>query len=191
MSKTKSGNYWIDWADHHAKTSKSLTDLVDPFRGNVRAFITALEGAGAKVKIAVTRRSDKRAYLFHWCWLIGLDKKKPSDAPPRAGVPIEWDHGDPKESIRGAKAMISGFGLAVPDASHVAPALHSNHIAGKAIDMKIIWSGTIHVKKKDGTTEAIQYMQSVNQNSKLHAVGASYGVKKLKTDAPHWSYDGR
>jgi hypothetical protein len=33
-------------------------------------------------------------------------------------------------------------------------------------------------------------MSKVNHNKKLHAVGATYDVKKHKTDAPHWSTDG-
>ena len=86
--------------------------------------------------------------------------------------------------------MIDGFGLAVPPNSTNAPALLSNHIRGKAIDMNISWTGTIKIKKKDGTEESVLFMGNVNNNTKLHAVGASYGVKKLTTDAPHWSLDG-
>jgi hypothetical protein len=106
------------------------------------------------------------------------------------GVDIEWDHGDPEQSKKGAKEMIDGFGLAVPPNSTNAPALNSNHISGKAVDMTISWAGTIKVKKKDGTEESILFTSNVNSNTKLHAVGASYGVKKLTTDAPHWSFDG-
>ena len=48
----------------------------------------------------------------------------------------------------------------------------------------------MNVKKKAGTTVAVLFMSNVNVNSALHSVGDSYGVKKLKTDAPHWSIDG-
>jgi hypothetical protein len=106
------------------------------------------------------------------------------------GVDIEWDHGDAAKSKMGAYTMIQGFGLAVPPSSTNAPAMNSNHIAGKAIDMDITWTGTIQIKKKDGTSESVTFMSDVNKNVKLHAVGASYGVKKLTTDAPHWSIDG-
>jgi hypothetical protein len=137
-----------------------------------------------------TKRSDKRAYLFHWCWMIGLAKAKPSDPKAMPGVDIEWDHGDPGQSQTGAKEMIDGFGLAVPPISINAPALDSNHIAGKAIDMTISWTGAINVKKKDGTVVSILFMSNVNSNIQLQAVGASYGVIKLATDAPHWSFNG-
>ena len=56
--------------------------------------------------------------------------------------------------------------------------------------MTIEFSKEIQVKKKDGTVVPIK-PGPVNANSKLHDVGASYGVKKHKTDGPHWSTDGR
>ena len=66
MAKTKSGKYWVTWANAHAKNSDSVDDLVDPFQKNVKAFIAALEAAGATVDVKATRRDAKRAYLFHW-----------------------------------------------------------------------------------------------------------------------------
>ena len=190
MAKVKSGNSWVTWANVHAKNSTSVNDLVEPFRANVKAFIQALKDAGASVSVSTTRRSDKRAYLFHWCWKIGLGKAKASDAKTMFGVDIEWNHGDAEKSKKGAKEMIDGFGLAVPPNSTNPPALLTNHTPGKAIDMDISWTGTLKIKKKDGTEESVLFMSDVNKNTKLHAVGASYGVKKLTTDAPHWSLDG-
>jgi hypothetical protein len=190
MVKTKSGSFWVGWANDHAKNSTSVEDLVDPFRTNIKSFIQALVSAGANVQVSTTKRSGQRAYLFHWCWLIGLGKAKPSDAPAMAGVDIEWDHGDPQKSKDGAKKMIDGFGLAVPPLNINAPALNSNHITGRAIDMTVTWAGTINIKKKDGTTESVTFMPDVDKNTKLHSVGATYGVRKLATDAPHWSDDG-
>jgi hypothetical protein len=190
-TKSKSGSYWVTWANAHAVASDSVDDLADPFKSNVKDFIKALEDAGATVTVNETKRSDKRAYLFHWSWLIGLGKAKPSDAPDMTGVEIEWDHGDDEKSKAGAKEMIDGFGLAVPPSSTNAPALDSNHIAGKAVDMVITWKDTIKIKRKDGTEESVALMDDVNKNTKLHAVGESYGVKKLTTDTPHWSVDGR
>lgn len=87
--------------------------------------------------------------------------------------------------------MVKGFGLAVPPKSTVAPALISNHIEGKAIDMDILWHGIIKVKKKDSTEVEISFFQSQNSNEELISVGKSYGVLKLITDEPHWSYNGR
>ena len=38
---------------------------------------------------------------------------------------------------------------------------------------------------------AISWTPDVNANLALHDVGASYGVRKLRSDAPHWSFNGR
>jgi len=191
MAKTKSGKYWVTWADTNAKNSASLDDLVDPFKSNVKAFIKALQDGGAKVKVTATKRHANRAYLFHWSWMIALGKCKPSEAKAQTGVDIEWDHGDLAKSKAGAQEMVDGFGLAVPPKSNVAPALTSNHIAGQAVDMDITWTGEIKVKKKDGTAVAVPFQANPNLNTKLHQVGESYGVKKLTSDAPHWSYNGK
>lgn len=190
-TKSKSGSYWVTWANAHATASDSVDDLADPFKTNAKDFIKALEDAGATVTITETRRSAKRAYLFHWCWLIGLGKAKASEATDMTGVEIEWDHGDDDKSKAGAQEMIDGFGLAVPPNSTNAPALSSNHIAGNAIDINITWKDTIKIKKKDGTEVSVTFMDDVNQNTTLHSVGESYGLKKLTTDKPHWSVDGR
>ena len=190
-TKTKSGVSWVTWASAHAQDSDSVDDLDDGFKANVNDFIKALKDAGATVKTANTLRSKQRAYLFHWCWLIGLGKAKASEATEMAGVDIEWDHGKEEDSKKGANEMITHFGLAVPPKSENAPALDSRHIEGKAIDMEITWEGKIKIRKKDGTEVSVEFKSDVNTNATLHEVGASYGVKKLTTDAPHWSTDGR
>lgn len=188
---TKSGLHWVSWANAHAANSKSINDLEPGFRSSVTDFVKALTNAGATVAVSATRRNEKRAYLFHWSWKISQGKSKPTDANKMVGVDIEWDHGDLAKSKTAALQMAQGFGLAVPPRSIFPPSLTSNHIAGKAIDMTITWNGAIKVKTKDGTDLSITYSSNANANSTLHLVGESYGVKKLKSDAPHWSYNGR
>lgn len=188
---TLSGKYWVTWANTNALNSSGIEDLEASFRQNTKDFIKALEDAGATVTVSATKRSDKRAYLFHWCWKISQGRCKASEAGKKAGVDIKWDHGDPTKSKTGALEMAQGFGLALPPRSVVAPSLTSNHIAGTAIDMTITWTGIIKVKKKDGTEASLTYNSDVNSNKILHAVGESYGVKKLTSDAPHWSHNGR
>ncbi|MBH0056273.1 hypothetical protein I6F65_04815 [Pseudoalteromonas sp. SWXJZ94C] len=188
---TKSGKSWVTWANSHAKNSNNVDDLEATFKTGTKAFIKSLKDAGATVNVSATKRSDKRAYLFHWSWKISQGKCKPSDAKKMAGVDIEWDHGDIAKSKAGALEMVNGFGLAVPPRSINPPSLTSNHISGKAIDMTIKFTGTIKVKKKDGTEVSTTFSSNVNTNKILHSIGESYGVKKLKTDAPHWSYNGR
>lgn len=186
----KSGTYWVTWANAHARNSSSVEDLEDVFKAKVKEFIKALEDAGATVDITATRRHENRAYLFHWCWKVALNKVKASQVPAKTGVDIVWDHGDETRSKEGAQAMVTGFGLAVPPDSTDPPALTSNHIAGKAIDMDITWTGKIKVKRKTGTEVEVEYKDNVNANTALHGVGDSYGVMKLTSDAPHWSFNG-
>jgi len=175
---------------YQCKNSTSSDDLDPSFKSSVESFIKALKDAGATVDISTTRRSAKRAYLMHWAWKISQAKCKASEATAMAGVDIEWDHGDETKTKNGAQQMVNGFGLAVPPDSTNPPSLTSNHISGKAIDMTIDWTGKIKIKKKDGTEVEVEYMDNVNANTVLHGVGASYLVKKLVTDAPHWSTDG-
>jgi hypothetical protein len=190
MAKTKSGSYWVTWANAYAKNSTSINDLEMNFRLKVQAFVKALEDAGITVAISATKRSEKRAYLFHWCWKISQDKVLAADVPAMAGVEIEWDHGTAAASKAGAQQMVTGFGLAVPPNSTNPPSLVSNHISGKGIDMTLTWTGSKKIKKKDGVVVDVAFNSNVNLNTALHAVGLSYGVKKLTTDKPHWSYNG-
>ncbi|HVX84046.1 MAG TPA: hypothetical protein VH253_04445 [Phycisphaerae bacterium] len=183
-----SGKAWVDWANIHAKNSQSLDDLDNDFKPKAQAFIKALEDAGADVTISATRRDAKRAYLFHWSWLIALRKITAKHAEKKAGVPIIWDHGNDADSIRGAQEMVHGFHLSTK--SKFPPNLNSNHIRGLAVDMDITWDGTLDVKTKDGKTVSVPFMTNVDKNTKLHAVGATYGVKKLVSDPPHWSSSG-
>ena len=190
----KSGKYWVKWANTHANPSSNIEDLESVFKSSVKEFIKALEDAGITVKTGETKRSKERALLYHWSWKIALGKCKASDADndKMPGVDIQWDHGNDDESKAGAQEMVDGFHLAVPPKSTVAPAKTSTHIEGKAIDMTITWSGEKEVKKKNQSAPVkVIFNPDVNQNAILHEIGESYGIKKLKNDAPHWSYNGK
>lgn len=188
---TKSGKFWVDWANANAKNSNSVEDLAEPFKSSAKSFIAALQAAGAAVEVTATVRPPKRAYLFHWSWKIAVGGTKASDAASMDGVDIQWDHGNATASKKGAREMVNGFGLAVPPKSTNPPSLKTRHIEGKAIDMEITWSGNLNVKKKNGTIVSVPFKDDANANTKLHDVGASYDVFKLTTDEPHWSTDGR
>lgn len=187
-----SGAYWVSWVKTYAPTSKEIKDLKGSFQTGVTEFKRALENAtpkGAVVVVSHTYRSDQAAYLWHWAWKIANRKIQPKDAKPYAlpGRPvpeIEWDHGNSIASVRAAEDMVKGFNLTKD--SRFAPSLTTRHRDRLAIDMTIKWTGTIHVRKKDGTWVPLTF-GPVNANTKLHEVGASYGVKKLLDDAPHWS----
>lgn len=109
MAKVKSGLYWVKWADTHAKNSTSLNDLDVVFQAKVRSFIKALEEAGIKVIVSATKRNEKRAYLFHWCWKLAQGKVAATGVPAKIGVDIEWNHGTEAASRLGAAEMVSGL----------------------------------------------------------------------------------
>ena len=196
-ANNKSGLDW--WNKHKNKTefanSKSVDDLEAAFKANVKSFKKALEGAGASIVISSTKRSKKRAYIFHYAWAIAKKGKKASTVPAEPGVDIDWDHGDETKSKDAAQKIVTAAGLAYQ------ASLTSRHISGKAIDWTITWSGDLEIAKKDGTKVKIKSDpkhggkgKSHNGNTDLHAVGKTYGVIKANfsnIDGPHWSTDGK
>jgi hypothetical protein len=186
MAREPSGAVWVG----RFPTSKSTTTLVDGFRQKCDAFLAALDDAGATVDINATLRPPERAYLMHWSFVINAGEVEPEDVPPHAGVDIAWVHqknnGSPDlpASRAAAAAMVHGY-----DIAH-RPALTSLHIFGKAIDMSIGWNGVLKIKQRNGTKKSIGSLPRSGLNHDLWAVGATYGVLKLPSDAPHWSSTG-
>ena len=160
--------------------------------------------AHPRYKINSTLRPAQRAYLMHYCWLIGRSKINPADVPAytpignqREPVDIEWLHLDPKgqpdlaASWRASLEMVNGFQIA---GLRVAPALDSNHVHGQAIDMEISWHGDMDILNASGSTIRIDTLPRDGTNHRLIEVGATYGVyhlRNVEADRPHWSHDGR
>ena len=81
--------------------------------------------------------------------------------------------------------MVKLFGMA-----HIA-SLTSNHIRGKAIDMNISWKDTLVITRPAPLLTRIESRPRTGQNRELHDIGATFGVRKLVSDPPHWSYNGK
>jgi hypothetical protein len=177
-----SGPHWINYFP----TSRSISDLVSPFRERVQAFHNVLIEAGAQVIIAATYRPPERAYMMHYAARIDRGEIAPEDVPSRAGVDIEWVHYTNAGSLQAAQQMVEAYGLGGNPV-----ALVSRHTQRLAIDWNITWEGTLNIKKKDGTLVSIGNPPNGTSNTALHALGTSYGVIKLLNDPPHWSNDGR
>jgi len=173
-------------------TSASLDDLTPAFRDSVTAFIAALRAAGAKVAISATYRPPERAYLMHWCSMIAGYTKNGQQvivpataATPMPSVDIDWTHGgDANAAKAAAAAMVKAYNIAFP------AVLVSRHTQRRAIDMTITGSGTINAKDVSGAVHAIALTADNSKNAGLIALGKSYKVIKLLSDAPHWSDDG-
>jgi hypothetical protein len=185
-------------------TSNSLSSLDASFRTNVTAFLDALTAAGAQIQITATRpaaatRLSHALFLVH---LEALARDGPHRSPPlvlqgaELPVDIQWRHTSPtgapglSASVSAALAMVNAYGIA---GLHVPPALNSNHIQGKALDMVISWQGTLSIKDKTGVTKLIASAPRNGTNADLIQVGKTYGVHHLHNvmaDPPHWSYNG-
>jgi hypothetical protein len=167
-------------------TSTSCDDLLPEFRDKVLAFISAMKRAGAGVSIAATYRPPERAYLMHWCSLIGNTGQDIAAVPPMSGVDIDWSHGGEfGEARAAARAMIKAYAIRYP------PSLTSRHTQRRAIDMTIEWSDTLPIRDFNGNLKNVTSLPRTGQNSDLVKVGATFGVIKLVKDPPHWSDDGR
>jgi hypothetical protein len=179
----------LDWfRKNQAKypNSSSISDLSGSFKSAVTNFIKALEDAGAKVSVSSTLRDPTRAFVMHWAWKVAKGMVKPDKVPSRTGLNIEWDHGDDKASVKAAQDMIGSSGFGMKEMA----ALDSMHLTGNAIDMDISWTGTLKIKNAKGDEVEISSGPANGNNAELQAVGESYGVKKLKSDPPHWSSNG-
>ena len=133
-----------------------------------------------------TRRNADRAHLMHYCWEVAYGEIEPGDVPVCSGLDIEWDHGDVQKSREAAMEMVKLFSLAVK------ASLTSNHIKGKAIDMNIAWKDVLVLTRPAPLLVRIESNPHSGQNPELQEIGATvFGVKKLRSDPPHWSFNGR
>ena len=166
-------------------TSNKLEDLTPTFGDSCRAFISAMRKGGATISIAATWRPAERAYLMHWCCMIGGSGQDPARAPAMKGVNIDWKHGGSIQKAReAARGMMAGYQIKFP------AALVSRHTQRRAIDMTISWTGTLKIRDFHGEMQSIATGPRNGANPKLIAVGAGFGVIKLPSDPPHWSDDG-
>ena len=172
-------------------TTNSPEALTEPFRSKAKAFLAALKAARATFAVSDTLRSAERAWLMHYSFEIASGTTLPENVPAKPGVNIQWVHtnaaGQPDVVVSRAAAqqMVQGYGIVFK------PVLASRHIDGQAIDMTITWQGDLVIARHDGTLQTITSLPRTGSgNADLHAVGASYGVMKLLSDAPHWSLDG-
>jgi len=186
MATTLSGSEWWHANQAHYPNSSSVDDLEPSFGSCVERFLDALRSAGASIIVSSTRRNATRAQLMHYSWKVAYGDTEPEDVPKIPGATIDWDHGETAASRAAAMDMVKLFGMA-----HIA-SLTSNHITGKAIDMTISWKGTLRVTKPSPALWEIESTPHTGDNRELHELGQTlFDVRKLRTDPPHWSFNGR
>jgi hypothetical protein len=188
-AKKLSGPEWV----REFPGSRSLDDLVDPFKSAAKAFVAALLDSGCSVTISSTLRPPERAYLMRFSTAIARNVMMPEDVPANPKVNIEWVHRtggqiDHPKSRSAAVQMVQGYGI---DPSSPLPAAASRHTEGNAIDMSISWTGVLLIRDARGREVRIPDSPRNGLNPQLHKVGATYKViKALFQDDPHWSNDG-
>ena len=180
---TLSGREWVN----QFPTSRSLDDLKPPFRAPAKAFVAALQAAGATVKINATLRPPERGFLMHWAFMIARMGFSAAKVPADSNIDINWVHATAMGSKQAAEEMVVDYGIARM------PSLTSLHYQGLAIDMSVSWTGALTIKNKAGANVQVTSAPRSGENSDLIRVGAGYGVVKalpqLK-DPPHWSFNG-
>lgn len=176
-----SGPHWYNYFP----TSRSISDLVSPFREKVQRFQQAMINAGVQTIVTATYRPPERAYLMHYAASIDRGQIDSDDVPSMAGVDIDWGHYTRAGSIQAASQMVDVYGVGGNPV-----ALQSLHTQRLAIDWNVTWEGTLKIKDGNGRIVEIGEPRNGASNKKLFEVGASYGVYKLENDPPHWSSNG-
>lgn len=182
-----SGAAWVQ----RFPTSRSTADLSAGFRPAADNFISALQAAGANVRISATLRPPERAFLMHYSYRVARGGLNPAAVPAREGIDICWVHRNADGTVNlaasraAAEAMVRAYDIVY------APALNSRHTQGNAIDMTITWTGNLVITNGNGQQVTITTTPRTGAgNTQLHTVGATFGAIKLVSDAPHWSSDG-
>jgi hypothetical protein len=180
-----SGATW--WRANQSKwpNERNIDSLADPFRTNVKMFTAALAKAGAQVAVGATMHSMPRAKLMRFSWDVSKGIISPKNVPEIDGVVINWDHSIETKSRSCATEMVNLFNIVKQ------PSLTSNHVKGVAIDMTIRWKGDLMIADSSNSVVKITTSPRNGENTKIHDLGATYGVlHKLPDDPPHWSVTG-
>jgi hypothetical protein len=177
-----SGTHWVS----RFPGSSATSTLAPAFRLAVESFLDAMAAAGMRVLLSSTYRPPALSYLMHWCWKI-RHGANPAAAPRMDGVDIEWVHPASAASLLAATQMVAAYGM---NMLGTAPALHSLHNLGQAVDMDISWSGAAAIRDAGGRLVTIATTPRTGMNGELKKVGASFGVLKFvggASDRAHWS----
>jgi hypothetical protein len=181
-----------------------ISALESGFAADLEKFLAMLTANGIGHEITAGLRPPERSYLFKYSLDVTNGRIAPKDVPAMAGVDIIWDHGDDAKSKKAAGELADKFGL-VGIAAHP-----SNHNSGKAVDMKLDFSGnaantltytvgtktvTRTIKTDDEARKGVKAKGKVISgigSRELSLAGADFDVKRaLDNDIVHWSRSGR
>jgi hypothetical protein len=187
LSNTFSGAHWV--TKYPAKTA--LGDLNSNFGNPLSRFLAALHKAGASITVKSTLWPKERVYLMHWAYRVARQGFDPQQVPEMDKVAIRWWHGTPERSRKAAEEMLKAFQI---DKLEQSPSLKTHHADGQAVDMDVMWGGSLMLVDAHGQMHTIKSSPHDSTNDELLSVAQSYGLKmggKHGDDGPpHWSVDG-
>jgi hypothetical protein len=157
---------------------------------------------GAVVNITSTVRSRKRGYLMWGSFILGrcntknevlytVKKLERLNSSQKLDIQINWNHPDGWEAtIRAARDMAESYDVVYATERG---AFYSNHYEGTAVDIVIRGlPSTVTLKSIEGKVMTFDLSspketRDVSLTPKLIKwIENNYGLKKLKTDYPHW-----
>lgn len=196
-SPEKSGTQWVG----RFQSSKSLSDLKQPFQGNVTKFFAALAAGGVTCNINTTLRPPQRSYLMYYAREVSAGRLAPDKVPafePKeddAPVNIDWAHKDSagKPDLVAAKKAAKEMDVAYNAAGAIGKPYMSNHNGGRAIDVGFspAWGiGKCVVDANDKTVTIGSKQDIIDIGATFNVLHWNYHGAKAKADDPHWSSTG-
>ena len=173
------------------------------FAQRVRSLLAQLEAQDVEVYITSAVRSRHRGYLMWGAFLLSrqsssagvdstLKKLETTNADWGLHTPITWSHPDGWEAtVESARQMADSYGVVYATESG---ARYSNHYGGQAVDFVALGlPRSLHLVAPDGAIETFDLSDpEESRDLSLSAtlirwVEEHFGMKKLKTDYPHWT----
>ncbi len=168
----------------------------------MKSLVAQLERQGAAIIVESAVRSRARGYLIYGSYYLSRAKSR-SELTRRIdrlveynrswslAVPIEWHHpGGFLATVEAARRMADTYGV---DFASIQGARRSDHYDGRAIDLVAVdLPRRLELAAPDGATHSFDLSAPEETRdlsltpALIEWVETHFGVKKLRTDYPHW-----
>lgn len=174
------------------------------FTERLRALFRQLRAQDAEVWVYSTVRSPERGYLIYGSFILSraqtaeqvrtrVDKLDRLNREWGLDIPIRWAHPDgPEATIEAARAMANAYDVVYATEYG---ARHSSHYTGLAIDFAAVaLPRRITLTAPDGGASRAFDLSAPEQPRDLNLtpeviewVEEHFGMRKLRSDYPHWT----
>ena len=197
-----------------SKDDATIEALRGDFKLNFQRFWSAVEqaedvrefpqfNAMPEATLSTAFRSQKKAYLMHYSWKIGMEAINPEEIisipdfdpnvipeedPWKGSLKISWLVYAPDGSIDfiATKKASLNYVSAIPRYVYRAAYPAGKHPQRKAVDITVKWSGTLKIRDASGNIHFLREPRESATNAELWRIGDGYKVYKLPADRPHW-----